>query len=174
VRQLHSAWSDGPAYITQCPIQSGQSYVYNFSLVGQRGTLFWHAHHSWLRATLYGPLIILPRTNESYPFAKPYKEIPILFGITSTHACIYNNQTFQFFTTYSVILYIHISCKIMFSRNNWVQESGGMWIRKLWLHKLFTQGVVQMSLMPTPLTDFLGPSTIAPVTVHYTAFIIQT
>ncbi|WVZ01141.1 hypothetical protein V8G54_027210 [Vigna mungo] len=77
---IHCGWSDGPSYITQCPVQSGQSYVYNFSLVGQRGTLFWHAHHSWLRATLYGPLIILPRTNESYPFAKPYKEIPILFG----------------------------------------------------------------------------------------------
>ncbi|QCE09207.1 laccase-2-like [Vigna unguiculata] len=80
VRQLRSGWSDGPSYITQCPVQSGESYVYNFSLVGQRGTLFWHAHHSWLRATLYGPLIILPRTNQSYPFAKPYKEIPILFG----------------------------------------------------------------------------------------------
>jgi len=75
--------------------------MYNFSLVGQRGTLFWHAHHSWLRATLYGPLIILPRSNESYPFAKPYKEVPILFG-TSTHACIYNNQTFQFFMLFYI------------------------------------------------------------------------
>ncbi|XP_061337922.1 laccase-17-like [Gastrolobium bilobum] len=80
VRQLRSGWSDGPSYITQCPIQTGQSYVYNFTIVGQRGTLFWHAHISWLRATLYGPLIILPRRNESYPFAKPYKQVPILFG----------------------------------------------------------------------------------------------
>ncbi|KAG4948117.1 hypothetical protein JHK82_041295 [Glycine max] len=46
VRQVGSGWSDGPSYITQCPIQSGQSYVYNFSMVGQRGTLFWHAHTS--------------------------------------------------------------------------------------------------------------------------------
>ncbi|KAK7404555.1 hypothetical protein VNO78_05507 [Psophocarpus tetragonolobus] len=80
VRQLRSGWADGPSYITQCPIQTGQSYVYNFTVVGQRGTLFWHAHFSWLRATLYGPLILLPRRNESYPFEKPYKEIPILFG----------------------------------------------------------------------------------------------
>ncbi|XP_020224415.1 laccase-2 isoform X2 [Cajanus cajan] len=80
VRQLRSGWSDGASYITQCPIQSGESYVYKFSMVGQRGTLFWHAHISWLRATLYGPLIILPSRNQSYPFAKPYKEIPILFG----------------------------------------------------------------------------------------------
>ncbi|KAG4979684.1 hypothetical protein AAZX31_12G058200 [Glycine max] len=80
VRQLQSGWADGPSYITQCPIQTGQSYVYNFTIVGQRGTLFWHAHISWLRATLYGPLILLPRRNESYPFEKPYKEVPILFG----------------------------------------------------------------------------------------------
>ncbi|MBA0644367.1 hypothetical protein Goklo_028538, partial [Gossypium klotzschianum] len=80
VRQLRSGWADGPSYITQCPIQIGHSYVYNFTITGQRGTLFWHAHISWLRATVYGPLIILPRRNESYPFVKPYKEVPILFG----------------------------------------------------------------------------------------------
>ncbi|XP_021277928.1 laccase-2 [Herrania umbratica] len=80
VRQLRSGWADGPSYITQCPIQTGQSYVYNFTISGQRGTLFWHAHFSWLRATVYGPLIILPKRNESYPFVKPYKEVPILFG----------------------------------------------------------------------------------------------
>ncbi|KAK4432346.1 Laccase-17 [Sesamum alatum] len=80
IRQLRSGWADGPAYITQCPIQTGQSYVYNFTVVGQRGTFFWHAHISWLRSTLYGPLIILPKKNVPYPFDKPYKEIPIVFG----------------------------------------------------------------------------------------------
>ncbi|KAA8518922.1 hypothetical protein F0562_016304 [Nyssa sinensis] len=77
---LQTGWADGPAYITQCPIQTGQSYVYNFTIVGQRGTLFWHAHISWLRSTVYGPLIILPKHNISYPFDKPYKEVPIIFG----------------------------------------------------------------------------------------------
>lgn len=80
IRQLQSGWADGPAYITQCPIQTGQSYVYNFTVVGQRGTLWWHAHISWLRSTLYGPLIILPKKNVPYPFQKPYKEVPIIFG----------------------------------------------------------------------------------------------
>ncbi|KAL6341052.1 hypothetical protein AAG906_032167 [Vitis piasezkii] len=80
IRQLRSGWADGPAYVTQCPIQTGQSYVYNFTVVGQRGTLFWHAHISWLRSTLYGPLIILPKRNVPYPFEKPYKEVPIIFG----------------------------------------------------------------------------------------------
>ncbi|KAL3718362.1 hypothetical protein ACJRO7_003490 [Eucalyptus globulus] len=80
IRQLRSGWADGPAYVTQCPIQIGQSYMYNYTIVGQRGTLWWHAHISWLRSTLYGPLIILPKHNASYPFAKPHKEIPIVFG----------------------------------------------------------------------------------------------
>ncbi|XP_076920143.1 laccase-4-like [Bidens hawaiensis] len=80
IRQLRTGWADGPAYITQCPIQTGQSYVYNFTIVGQTGTLWYHAHVSWIRATLYGPIIILPRLNTSYPFVKPYKEVPIIFG----------------------------------------------------------------------------------------------
>ena len=80
VRQLRSGWADGPAYVTQCPIQTGQTYVYNFTITGQRGTLFWHAHISWLRSTVYGPIIILPKKNVPYPFVKPYKEVPIIFG----------------------------------------------------------------------------------------------
>ncbi|CDP06596.1 unnamed protein product [Coffea canephora] len=80
VRQLRTGWADGPAYVTQCPIQTGHTYTYNFTLTGHRGTLFWHAHISWLRSTVYGPLIIFPRRNESYPFEKPYKEVPIMFG----------------------------------------------------------------------------------------------
>lgn len=80
VRQLRSGWADGPAYITQCPIQGGQSYVYDFTITGQRGTLWWHAHFSWLRVHLYGPLVILPKRAEGYPFPLPYKEFPIMFG----------------------------------------------------------------------------------------------
>ncbi|KAJ8464795.1 hypothetical protein OPV22_027347 [Ensete ventricosum] len=80
VRQLRSGWADGPAYVTQCPIQSGHSYVYNFTIVGQRGTLFWHAHISWLRTTLHGAIIILPELGVPYPFIKPYEEVPVIFG----------------------------------------------------------------------------------------------
>ncbi|CAL4946624.1 unnamed protein product [Urochloa decumbens] len=80
VRQLRNGWADGPSYITQCPIQGGQSYVYDFTITGQRGTLWWHAHFSWLRVHLYGPLVILPKRGEGYPFPRPYKEVPILFG----------------------------------------------------------------------------------------------
>lgn len=80
VKQIRTGWSDGPAYITQCPIQPGQSYIYNFTLSGQRGTLLWHAHISWLRATVYGAIVILPKRGVPYPFPKPHNEVVLILG----------------------------------------------------------------------------------------------
>ncbi|KAE8661127.1 Laccase-5 [Hibiscus syriacus] len=78
--QKLSAWADGPSMVTQCPIRSGNKYAYKFKIVKQEGTLWWHAHASVLRATVYGALIIRPRAHNSYPFPKPYREVPILLG----------------------------------------------------------------------------------------------
>ncbi|EPS61127.1 laccase 3, partial [Genlisea aurea] len=80
VRQLRTGWSDGPAYITQCPIQAGKSYTYNFTLTGQRGTLLYHSHINWQRATLHGAIVILPRLRDSYPFPKPDDEKIIILA----------------------------------------------------------------------------------------------
>ncbi|GMN41221.1 hypothetical protein TIFTF001_010438 [Ficus carica] len=63
-----------------CPIRPGRSFTYRFTIQGQEGTLWWHAHSSWLRATVYGALIIRPREGESYPFPTPKRETPILLG----------------------------------------------------------------------------------------------
>ncbi|KAI3470927.1 hypothetical protein Pfo_027590 [Paulownia fortunei] len=68
VRQMRTAWADGPEFVTQCPIRPGGSYTYRFTIQGQEGTLWWHAHSSWLRATVYGALIIRPKEGDSYPF----------------------------------------------------------------------------------------------------------
>ncbi|XP_021866991.1 laccase-4 [Spinacia oleracea] len=80
IRQLRTGWSDGPAYITQCPIIPGQNYLYNFTITGQRGTLFWHAHISWLRATLHGAIVILPKKGTPYPFPHPVNQKIIVLG----------------------------------------------------------------------------------------------
>jgi FtsP/CotA-like multicopper oxidase with cupredoxin domain len=68
VKQILSAWADGPAYITQCPIRTGTSFTYVFRVIEQRGTLFWHAHISWLRSTLYGAFIIHPKKPNFSPY----------------------------------------------------------------------------------------------------------
>ncbi|KAJ7964130.1 Laccase [Quillaja saponaria] len=80
IRQLRTGWADGPAYITQCPIQPGQTYLYNFTITGQRGTLWWHAHILWLRATIHGAIVILPKLGVPYPFPTPNKEEVIILG----------------------------------------------------------------------------------------------
>ncbi|MQL77104.1 hypothetical protein Taro_009497 [Colocasia esculenta] len=80
IRQLRTGWADGPAYITQCPIQPGQNYVYNFTVTGQRGTLLWHAHILWLRATVHGAIVVLPKRGVPYPFPTPHREVVVVLG----------------------------------------------------------------------------------------------
>ncbi|KAJ8511467.1 hypothetical protein OPV22_001901 [Ensete ventricosum] len=80
VRQLTTGWADGPAYVTQCPIQPGQNYAYNFTLTGQRGTLLWHAHIMWQRATVHGAIVILPKRGVPYPFPAPHKEVVLILA----------------------------------------------------------------------------------------------
>ncbi|KAI8544936.1 hypothetical protein RHMOL_Rhmol07G0004200 [Rhododendron molle] len=80
VRQRLSCWSDGPSYITQCPIQTGQTFTYEFTLLQQKGTLLWHAHVSWLRATVHGAIVVYPKTGVPYPFMYPYEEHIIILG----------------------------------------------------------------------------------------------
>ncbi|KAH9287979.1 hypothetical protein KI387_032096 [Taxus chinensis] len=80
VKQLRSCWVDGPAYITQCPISQGNTFTYNFTVTEQEGTLWWHAHISYLRATVHGIFVIYPRIGKPYPFPKPAAEFPIILG----------------------------------------------------------------------------------------------
>ncbi|KAL0919559.1 hypothetical protein M5K25_011659 [Dendrobium thyrsiflorum] len=80
IRQMRTAWADGPEFVTQCPIRPGGHYTYRFTVQGQEGTLWWHAHSSWLRATVYGALIIHPKEGNNYPFAQPNREFPIILG----------------------------------------------------------------------------------------------
>eukprot|EP00253_Pinus_taeda_P021839 PITA_21839 len=80
VRQLRTGWADGAGYVTQCPIQPGGSFTHRFTITGQEGTLWWHAHVSWLRATVHGAIVIYPEEGSLYPFPKPHGEIPIIIG----------------------------------------------------------------------------------------------
>ncbi|XP_031092795.1 laccase-6 [Ipomoea triloba] len=80
IRQKLSCWFDGPSYITQCPIQAGHTFTYKFTLVQQKGTFFWHAHVSWLRATVHGAIIVYPKPGVPYPFPYPYEEHTIILG----------------------------------------------------------------------------------------------
>ncbi|EMD32465.1 laccase precursor [Gelatoporia subvermispora B] len=57
--QHGTTWADGPAFVSQCPIASGNSFLYNFNVPDQAGTFWYHSH----LATQYcdglrGPLVV--------------------------------------------------------------------------------------------------------------------
>ncbi|KAH7835563.1 hypothetical protein Vadar_027366 [Vaccinium darrowii] len=80
VKQPKYPWSDGPEYITQCPIQPGAKFSQKIVLSMEEGTLWWHAHSDWSRATVHGAIVIYPKNGTSYPFPKPHGEVPIILG----------------------------------------------------------------------------------------------
>ncbi|GKV32420.1 hypothetical protein SLEP1_g41031 [Rubroshorea leprosula] len=80
VRQPRNPWSDGPEYITQCPIQPGEKFRQKIIFTTEEGTLWWHAHSEWSRATVHGAMVIYPKMGTSYPFPEPDAEIPIILG----------------------------------------------------------------------------------------------
>uniref|UniRef100_A0A6N2NGL5 Laccase n=1 Tax=Salix viminalis TaxID=40686 RepID=A0A6N2NGL5_SALVM len=74
-------WSDGPEYITQCPIKPGGKFRQKIIFSTEEGTLWWHAHSDWSRATVHGPIIVYPKINGAgYPLSKSHVEVPIVLG----------------------------------------------------------------------------------------------
>ncbi|CAN6555467.1 unnamed protein product [Malus baccata var. baccata] len=80
VKQPRNPWSDGPENITQCPIQPGTNFTYEVIFSNEEGTLWWHAHSDWTRATVHGAIIILPAAGTTYPFATPDAQETVILG----------------------------------------------------------------------------------------------
>ncbi|XP_030942632.1 laccase-14-like isoform X2 [Quercus lobata] len=80
VKQPRNPWSDGPENITQCPIKPGKKFTYEVVFSDEEGTLWWHAHSDWSRATVHGAIVISPKNGTSYPFPKPYAEEVIILA----------------------------------------------------------------------------------------------
>ncbi|KAI7980283.1 Laccase-14 [Camellia lanceoleosa] len=64
----------------QCPIKPGANFSYELIFSTEEGTLWWHAHSDWSRATVHGPIIIYPKVRTNYPFPKPDAEFPIVLA----------------------------------------------------------------------------------------------
>ncbi|OWM67677.1 hypothetical protein CDL15_Pgr019178 [Punica granatum] len=81
VKQPRNPWYDGPENITQCPIPAGTNFTYEVIFSDEEGTLWWHAHSDWTRATVHGAIVISPPTGTDYPFPiKPDAEEVIILG----------------------------------------------------------------------------------------------
>ncbi|CAN0905239.1 Putative laccase-9 [Linum grandiflorum] len=80
VKQPRNPWSDGPENITQCPIEAGKNFTYEVIFSDEEGTLWWHAHNEWTRATVHGAIIVLPPLASNYPFPTPYADQTLLIA----------------------------------------------------------------------------------------------
>ncbi|KAG9137921.1 hypothetical protein Leryth_023661 [Lithospermum erythrorhizon] len=79
-KQYRFPWSDGPEFITQCPLEPGTKFTQKIVLTDELGTLWWHAHSEWSRATVHGALLVYPEEGTTYPFPKPRGEMQIVLG----------------------------------------------------------------------------------------------
>ena len=71
-----SPYSDGAAYVTQCPILPGNEFEYDFTLF-PAGTYWYHSHIAGQRSNgMYGGLVVLP-WPETTP-DPPYEDLPSL------------------------------------------------------------------------------------------------
>ncbi|CAD5182804.1 unnamed protein product [Musa acuminata subsp. malaccensis] len=80
VKQPRNPWLDGPEFITQCPIKPGASFTYTIILSTEEGTVWWHAHNDFDRATVHGAIVVRPRRGTRYPFPHPFQEFVIMLG----------------------------------------------------------------------------------------------
>jgi laccase len=81
VHQPRNPWSDGPEYITQCPIEPGSNFTYEILFSDEEGTLWWHAHSDWTRAGVHGAIVVLPNNDTGFPFPQPDGEEILVLGI---------------------------------------------------------------------------------------------
>ena len=81
MHQPRNSWSDGPEYITQCPIEPGSNFTYEIIFSDEEGTLWWHAHSDWTRHSVHGAIVILPKEETGYPFPQPDGEEILVFGM---------------------------------------------------------------------------------------------
>ncbi|KAI0766898.1 laccase [Trametes elegans] len=70
IHQHGSAWADGTAFVTECPISPNTSFLYNFTAVGQVGTYWYHSHYMTQYCDgLRGPFVIYDPED---PYAPMY------------------------------------------------------------------------------------------------------
>nr|AID59411.1 laccase 3 precursor [Cerrena sp. HYB07] len=68
--QKGTNWADGPAMVNQCPIATGNSFLYNFDSTDQAGTFWYHSHLSTQYCDgLRGPFVVY---DPSDPHASLY------------------------------------------------------------------------------------------------------
>lgn len=58
IKQTGTPFHDGVPLVSQCPILPGDTYIYDFALNDEPGTLWWHSHSGFQKSSLFGAIII--------------------------------------------------------------------------------------------------------------------
>ncbi|CAN6441944.1 unnamed protein product [Victoria cruziana] len=80
LKQPRNPWSDGTEFITMCGVPPGRNFTYTLLFTTEEGTIWYHAHSEWTRATVYGAIVVYPKMGATYPFPKPDKEYVVVLG----------------------------------------------------------------------------------------------
>lgn len=86
LKQPRNPWSDGTEFITMCGVPPGRNFTYTLLFTTEEGTIWYHAHSEWTRATVYGAIVVYPKMGATYPFPKPDKEYVVVLGIRLSHS----------------------------------------------------------------------------------------
>jgi len=66
IDQKNTTWMDGVLGVSGCAIPPGKSFTYEFKIIDQRGTFWYHAHQSVQYTDgLFGPIV-----GQLYPFSR--------------------------------------------------------------------------------------------------------
>ncbi|GAQ80786.1 Putative L-ascorbate oxidase [Klebsormidium nitens] len=67
-----SAYMDGSAYVSHCPILPHETFVYNFTVPDQVGTFWWHGHNAGHSSEgFYGSFVVRP--NPAFGDTEPFQ-----------------------------------------------------------------------------------------------------
>jgi iron transport multicopper oxidase len=99
--QHGSSWADGTAFVTQCPIAPGNSFLYDFSVPDQAGTFWYHSHLCTLFFLFFFPVI----SRYSWIFfglATQYcdglRGPFVVYDPNDPHSSLYDNISFCYMT----------------------------------------------------------------------------
>ncbi|KAF7726686.1 hypothetical protein EC973_008560 [Apophysomyces ossiformis] len=80
IRQYGSVESDGVPYLTQHPILPGEVFLYDFQVVNQAGTFFYHAHVGMAELTAFGAFIVHEQASENNSNVNDYPEQTVMLS----------------------------------------------------------------------------------------------
>ncbi|CAN6484785.1 unnamed protein product [Victoria cruziana] len=63
-----------------CNVQPGANFTYTLLFSTEEGTIWYHAHSDWTRATVHGAIVVYPEIGTAYPFPRPHREYVVIIS----------------------------------------------------------------------------------------------